>query len=126
MDDKTVIAEIEAREARRAAALVSGDFDAIEDLIGDDLLYVHSSATEEDRKLYMERLRNGHYVYKGLTGIKREHRVLGDVVLVNGEIRIDVVVKGNPKQVNARYLQVWARRPKGWQMVSWQSTPVPA
>lgn len=126
MDDKTVIAEIEAQEARRAAALVSGDFDAIEDLIGDDLLYVHSSATEEDRKLYMERLRNGHYVYKGLTGIKREHRVLGDVVLVNGEIRIDVVVKGNPKQVNARYLQVWARRPKGWQMVSWQSTPVPA
>ncbi|MCM5571542.1 nuclear transport factor 2 family protein [Burkholderiaceae bacterium FT117] len=126
MDDKTVIAEIEAREARRSAALVSGDFDAIEDLIGDDLLYVHSSATEEDRKLYMERLRNGHYVYKGLTGIKREHRVLGDVVLVNGEIRIDVVVKGNPKQVNARYLQVWARRPKGWQMVSWQSTPVPA
>jgi len=126
MDDKTVIAEIEAREARRSAALVSGDFDAIEDLIGDDLLYVHSSATEEDRKLYMERLRNGHYVYKGLTGVKREHRVLGDVVLVNGEIRIDVVVKGNPKQVNARYLQVWARRPKGWQMVSWQSTPVPA
>lgn len=126
MNDKNVIAEIEAQEARRTAALVAGDFATVESLIGDDLLYVHSSATEEDHDLYMERLRNGHYVYKGLTGVKREHRVLGDVVLVNGEVRIDVVVKGNPKQVNARYLQVWARRPKGWQMVSWQSTPIPA
>jgi hypothetical protein len=45
---------------------------------------------------------------------------------VNGEVRIDVEVKGTAKQVNARYLQVWARRPQGWQMVSWQSTPIPA
>ena len=58
MNDQTIIAEIEAQEARRAAATVARDFDTIESLIGDDLLYVHSSATVEDRNLYMERLRN--------------------------------------------------------------------
>lgn len=126
MTAQTAIEAVEAQEARRIAATIARDFDTVEAIVGDDLLYVHSSATEEDHDLYLERLRNGHYVYKGLTGVKREHRVLGDVVLVNGEIRIDVVVKGNPKQVHARYLQVWVRRPAGWQMVSWQSTPVPA
>lgn len=124
MNDQTIIAEIEAQEARRAAATVARDFDTIETLIGDDLIYVHSSATVEDRNLYMERLRNGHYLYRALEHVKRDHRVFGDVVLVNGEVRIDVEVQGKPKQVSARYLQVWARRPKGWQMVSWQSTPL--
>ena len=126
MTDQTIISEIEAQEARRVAATVARDFGVIETLIGDDLVYVHSSAAVEDRALYMERLRNGHYLYRGITSLKRDHRVLGDVVLVNGEVRIDVEVKGTAKQVNARYLQVWARRPRGWQMVSWQSTPIPA
>ena len=56
----------------------------------------------------------------------RSSEVLGDVVLVNGDLRIDVEVKGTRKVVLSRYLQVWARRPGGWQMVSWQSVPVPA
>ncbi|WP_187272254.1 nuclear transport factor 2 family protein [Zeimonas arvi] len=126
MSDQTIIADIEALDARRVAATLERDFAALDALIGDDLVYVHSSAAVEDRALYLERLRNGHYVYRGLTGLKRDHRVLGDVVLVNGEVRIDVEVQGKAKQVNARYLQVWARRPGGWQMVSWQSTPIPA
>jgi len=126
MTDQTIIADVEAQETRRVAATVARDFGAVDALIGDDLVYVHSSAAVEDHGLYMERLRSGHYVYRGITSLKRDHRVLGDVVLVNGEVRIDVEVKGTAKQVNARYLQVWARRPKGWQMVSWQSTPIPA
>jgi hypothetical protein len=32
-----------------------------------------------------------------------------------------VVVTGN-----SRYTDVWVKGPKGWQMVVWQSTPIPA
>ena len=127
MNVSSAIQAVEAQEARRIAATIARDFDTVEAIVGPDLCYVHSSATVEDHALYMERLRNGHYVYRGIASEERSHRTIGDdVVLVNGRVRIDVEGKGAVKQVNARYLQVWARRPSGWQLVSWQSTPIPA
>jgi ketosteroid isomerase-like protein len=50
---------------------------------------------------------------------------MGDVVLVNGDLRINVEVAGTKKIVMSRYLQVWAKRAPGWQMVSWSSVPIP-
>jgi ketosteroid isomerase-like protein len=50
---------------------------------------------------------------------------MGDVVLVNGDLRINVEVAGTKKIVMSRYLQVWAKRALGWQMVSWSSVPIP-
>jgi ketosteroid isomerase-like protein len=125
MNISTVIAEIEAVDARRVQATVSRDFAALEPLLGEDLRYVHSSAVDEDRALYLTKLRDGHYVYRGLTTMRRDFRVLGDVVLVNGDIKIEVEVKGTAKTIMSRYLQVWAKRSQGWQMISWQSTPIP-
>ena len=107
-------------------ATIEADVSTLAELCGDDLRYVHSSATDEDKALYLERVRSGYYRYRSLSTLKRDVRVLGDVVLVNGDVRIVVVVNDKTKDFVSRYLQVWARRPKGWQMVSWQSTPMPA
>ena len=111
MSDKEVIQEIEALETKRCQAILKCDYKTLESLMGEDLLYVHSSA-------------NGHYVYHGLDALEREFRVIGDVVLVNGDLRITVEVAGTMKVVMSRYLQVWAKRPLGWQMVSWSSVPI--
>jgi len=126
MSDTRVIAEITELDERRAQMVVARDIAGLAALLGDDLCYVHSSATEEDKTLYLERIESGYYRYLGLKNLKRAYRVLGDVVLVNGDVRIDVEVKGAVKLVMSRYLQVWARRDGRWQMVSWQSTPMPA
>ncbi len=125
MSDQAVIAEIEAVEARRCKAVIERDFTALADMLGDDLLYVHSSATAEDKTLYLKKMAEGFYVYSALTSLRRAHRVMGDIVLVDGDIRINVKVKGSDKVVNSRYLQVWARRAGAWKLVSWQSTPIP-
>jgi ketosteroid isomerase-like protein len=125
MNNQAVISEIEALDERRARATVECDLATLEPMLGDDLRYVHSSAVDEDKTLYLQRLRDGHYRYLGLTNMKRSVRVVGDVVLVNGDVRIEVEVDGKPKLVMSRYLQVWARRQAGWQMISWQSTPIP-
>ena len=120
------IAQIEALDNQRTQAILARNFTALEPLMGDDLRYIHSSAVQENKVEYLEKLTSGHYLYHGLDVQQREYRVLGDVVLVNGDLRIDVEVKGTRKVVLSRYLQVWARRASGWQMVSWQSVPVPA
>lgn len=125
MSDQTVIAEIEALEAQRCKALVDKDFARLADMIGEDLLYVHSSAVAEDKALYLKKLTEGHYSYSGLKSLRRSHRVFGDIVIADGDLEIRVQVGGTDKVVNSRYLQVWARRAGGWKMISWQSTPIP-
>lgn len=126
MSDQDTIQHIEALDARRIKAILTRDFAALEPLIGEDLRYIHSSAVQEDKQQYLDKLTSGHYLYHGLDLQNREFRVLDDIVLVNGDLRIDVEVKGARKVVMSRFLQVWAKRPAGWQMVSWQSVPVPA
>ncbi len=126
MSDQAIIAQIEALDAQRIQAILTRNFTALEPMLGEDLRYIHSSAVQEDKKQYLEKLNSGYYSYHGLDLQNREMRVLGDVVLVNGDLRIDVEVKAGRKVILSRFLQVWARRPAGWQMVSWQSVPVPA
>ena len=124
--DQAVVEALEAIEARRCEALLKQDIDALESLIGDDLHYVHSSATAEDKALYLSRLRDRYYVYHGLQNLAREWRVFNDLALCNGDVLIEVEVKGTRKSIKSRYLQVWAKRASGWQMISWHSTPMPA
>lgn len=125
MNTQSLVAELEALDERRAAAAIAKDRATLEALLADDLHYVHSSAIDEDKATYVERACTGWYDYKGLTALKREWRVWGDTALCNGDCRIQVVVKGTTKDFVSRYLQVWRRGPRGWQMASWQSTPVP-
>lgn len=121
-----IIKDIEAQDARRVRATLAKDAATLSELLGDDLVYVHSSAAVETKSQFIERATTGFYDYRALTNVERTFRVLGDVVLVNGDVRIEVVVKGATKDFVSRYLQVWARRGGAWQMVAWQSTPVPA
>jgi ketosteroid isomerase-like protein len=125
MSNKDVIQEIESLDAKRSQAILNKDYKALELLIGEDLRYIHSSSVQEDKKQYLEKLASGHYIYHGLDVLQREFRVMGDVVLVNGDLRINVEVAGTKKIVMSRYLQVWAKRTSGWQMVSWSSVPIP-
>ena len=124
--NQQVIQEVEAADARRAAATLAKDAAGLREVLSADLLYVHGSAVAESRDQFIERATTGFYDYRGLTHIKRNFRVYGDVVLVDGDIRIHVFVKGVEKNFVSRYLQAWARLDGRWRMTSWQSTPVPA
>jgi ketosteroid isomerase-like protein len=120
------IQAIEAADAERARATLGKDAATLDRVLADDLLYVHSSATAESKALYVERVVTGYYDYRSLTNLRRAFRVYGDVALVDGDVRIEVIVAGTPKDFVSRYLQVWTRRQGAWRMVSWQSTPIPA
>lgn len=125
MNKSEIISRIEALEAQRLAATVAVQTDVLDPLLGEDLRYVHSSGTDETKAEFLAHLESGRYIYKALTPGARDYRVLGEVVLVNGNIRIEVVSNGKDKLLQCRYLQVWALRDARWQLVAWQSTQAP-
>jgi len=124
-EQQNQLAELEALEHQREQAVLAADITTLERLLIPDMIYVHSSATAEDRDTYLQRVAQGYYVYNSVQSLQRNWRLYPDFALANGDLRIDVTVRGTAKIVMSRYLQVWAKTQGQWQMVSWQSTPIP-
>ncbi len=124
--DNNDIKAIEEADARRTKATLDKDTAALAALFGDDLLYVHGSGTAETKEQYIGLIASRHYDYRSLTQLRRSFRGYGDLVLVDGDVRIQEVVPAGERNFVSRYLQAWAKRDGRWQMVSWQSTPLPA
>jgi hypothetical protein len=119
--------EIKKLEDRRYQAMIDGDFDTLDTLLGDHLVYTHSTSQSDTRAEYMALCRKGVFKYLKFERPVETMQVYGDhTVVVTGHIRIDAIVGGKPRQINSRYADVWIKGPKGWQMVVWQSTPIPA
>ena len=49
----------------------------------------------------------------------------GDCAVITGQVRIELLSEGTPKVLNSAFTNAWIKGPKGWQMVAWQSTPLP-
>ncbi len=126
MASDAVFKTIEERDDQRLKATLARDIDTVESLMGATMRYVHGSGADEDRTLYLQRLRDGYYRYHALEPKRREYRRFGDVVLVHGDVRIKVTVNANDRDFVSRYLQVWANEGGAWKMVAWESTPLPA
>ncbi len=111
-------------EAARRAACVAGDVEKIASFISDDCVYVHSSGQVESKAEMLERFRVGTLVYHSLDVVNCSVRAYDDIVLINGDMHIDVTTNGAHKDFVSRYLQVWKQTDGGWQMIAWQSTPL--
>jgi ketosteroid isomerase-like protein len=117
--------EIHACEDRRFQAMVGGDASALEQLLSDDLIYTHSSGSLDTKASLIDGIRTGRFAYQQIERPQEDIRVYGDSAVVAGQARISLG-GANPRVLNLRYTDVWVKRPQGWQMVAWQSTPLPA
>jgi len=113
-----VTREVLAAEERRCAAIAAEDWDALREIVADDFLYTHSNGKAEDRESW-------------IAGIKPRRRAVeheelmvrsfGAVALLSGS---SVNRYAEPFQGDSHYgvildvLQVWVRRPEGWQIVA--------
>ena len=121
----TIKAEIKKLEDRRFQAMIDGDFDTLDKLLGDDLTYTHSSGQADTRAEYIALCKRGVFKYQKIERPIEEIQVYGETVVVTGHVKMDVLIDGNSKLLNSRYTKVWIKGAKGWQMVAWQSTPAP-
>jgi ketosteroid isomerase-like protein len=112
-------------EDRRFRAMIEADAAALEELLADSMVYTHSSATTDGKASYIAGVRSKKWQYRKIERPVEDIQVHGDCVVVTGQVRIDILIDGKPKIMNSRYTDVWVKGAKGWQMVAWQSTPIP-
>jgi len=113
-------------EDRRFRAMCEADAATLEALLADTLVYTHSYGGADSKSSYLEGIRSKKWLYRKIERPKENIQVHGDCAVVTGQVRIELLSEGKPKTLNSAYTDVWIKGPKGWQMVAWQSTPLPA
>jgi len=112
-------------DRERMAASVAKNFDRLNQLIADDLIYTHSTARMDTKASLIGNMQSGSTVYTGMAPSEMVAQDLGDAVSLTGVCAISVMSGGKPNSFKVRFTDVWAKRPGGWQMVTWQSTKLP-
>lgn len=116
--------EILATELRRFAAMVTQDTLQLRDMLDDALVYLHSNGLEESKAEHLQAVGSGRIRYRTMTRDQQQVRVrrYGKVAIVNGLVRVDVLVDGVPYLVPLHYAAVYRKRKRQWLLLNWQST----
>lgn len=112
-------------EDARYAAQVGDDYIALEQLLADDLVYIHSSALVDSKRSYIDSLRSGAVKYVTMRRSEVSVRTLGCVAAITGLGNFDVKLNGKDLSVEVRFHSLWALRDGRLQFVSWQATRTP-
>ncbi len=118
--------EVLKAEDARYEAQTGDDFTALEKLIGNDLVYIHSSAVVDNKATYIDSMRTGSVKYRVMRRSDVSVRTYGCVAIMTGLGNFDVTVKGKDLAVEIRFHSIWAKRGGGLQFISWEATRTPA
>lgn len=113
-------------DRKRMQAMAAKDIATLEALLADDLIYTHSSARLDTKKSLIGGMTSGSTVYTSVEPSEVKAQDLGDTVVLTGIAQIKVVSGGTPNAFGVRFTDVYTRRGGSWQMVTWQSTRLPA
>ena len=114
-----------AAEDARYAAQMGDDFGALQKLLANDLVYIHSSAVVDTKASYIESMKSGTVKYRVMRRSDVKVRTYGCVAIISGLGNFDVTVKGQDMAVEIRFHSIWAKRSQGLEFISWEATRTP-
>jgi hypothetical protein len=116
-DEKAVL----AAEKQYADAMLKHDVATLDKLLADDLEYTHSSVLIQSKADVIEGVKSGKTNYKAIEFKTTKVKQYGNTV-----ITIHNMIFAQPERSNNVYVtMVWAKTPRGWQMVQRQATRYP-
>jgi len=118
--------EILALEELRIQAMVRRDRAALNSLLADDLSYTHSGGRTDNKATFLALIDSPESSYLGVDYSETEVIPALEAVIVRGRAQIRLErATGEKLSYPVWFLDIYARRDGGWQMVAWQATRVP-
>ena len=112
-------------DKKRMQAMAAKDYTTLEAVLGDDLLYVHSSARIDTKASLIGNMKSGSTVYSSVEPSDVKAIDLGDTVVLTGIAQSKVNSGGNAMAFGVRFTDIYTKRNGSWQMIVWQSTKLP-
>jgi ketosteroid isomerase-like protein len=121
-----LVDDIGAAEQALYRAMIAQDFAALDAILANDVVYIHSTAVAEDKAGYLAGVRAGLYEYESIESSGVTLRSCGDVTAQTGTVAMVVGARNAAKApIRLLFTLVWRREPQGWQLWQRHATRVP-
>jgi hypothetical protein len=113
-----------ALEERRRQVLLAGDMSALQGLLADGLVYVHSTGVSDRKDSYLHKLSGASLKYLELNFSDLQVQSLSQTAVVTGRMAAVISKDGQRKDVASLFMTVWACGADGaWRLHAHQGTP---
>lgn len=115
--------EVAAAEQALYRAMIAQDFAALDALLADDVVYIHSTAVGESKQDYLTAVRQGLYEYEAIASCDVATRFCGEVAIQTGTMAMTVGARGGPRApIRLLFTLVWKHEVQGWRLWQRQAT----
>ncbi|MGA3158736.1 MAG: nuclear transport factor 2 family protein [Steroidobacteraceae bacterium] len=112
-------------DSRRFRAMVDRDIPALNRALADELVYVHSSSTRQNKSEHIHDTEVGRAVYRHIEIKEQQPHIYGEVGVIQGVATFATGAEGHESTFALRYTDVYVKRDGRWQMVAWHCTRIP-
>ncbi|MBI1358434.1 MAG: DUF4440 domain-containing protein [Acidobacteria bacterium] len=115
-------ADIVAAEKKWAAAVVARDFDALNAIYDEGLIYAHSTGAIETKAVYLGNLREGKARYDEIKHEKTTVRMHGNAAVAHSIVIMRGAAATGPFNNKLMLMHVWVKDGKAWKLAAHQTT----
>jgi len=118
-------AEIRQAEKQWAAAVTHKDFDKVDSILADGLIYAHSTGNIESKAQYMAKVRSGTQNYEAIEHQKTEVRAYGNTAVAHSIVRMAGTNAAGPFDNKLMMMHFWVKQGGSWKLAAHQTTELP-
>ncbi|NVZ24663.1 nuclear transport factor 2 family protein [Pseudomonas gingeri] len=113
-------------EDKRFRLMIDADVNSFEQLLSDEVVYVHSSGFTDDKTSYLKKFREGAFVYHSAEQHLEQVSALGEnALMATGSVRMIATVAGTLRNLHTLFLVVWRKESGTWRLLGHQTTSLP-
>ncbi len=117
---------IDGAMAELYRAMLADDLEALDGLLADDLVYVHSAGASEYKQEFLDAVRDKFWEYKRVRPESQRVVASGDMAMVHAVLDFEGGKRGDAhKPIRMFTTLVWMRQQGAWKLISRQATKLP-
>jgi len=125
IDNVAELKVIAAREDALHAAITASDCNALEDIMSDDITYIHSTGIAETKAENIAGQRHGVHKHGAIDTVSKNTQVSGDLAVTHGIIDMVDIAHGAPYTLRLLETLVWIKESGKWRLLIRQATRQP-
>ena len=118
-------AEIRAAEQTWSKAILAKDTATLEKLLGDQLIYAHSTGIVVTKSNYISKIKTGALKYEAVDFESMTLKMYGDAAVMHARMHLQGINQNGHFDDRMLMMHVWHKGGRDWQLVAHQTTKIP-